>query len=177
MEELQAADDPVEPERPAVRAKGGMRAVRRAMRRLYLITPEDRFLNGLLVLTAVALVGVVAWRVTATEPAASTQVRAVTVERTAASSTTSTSSTTTTTAAPAAAVAPAPAAPAPTTRATSPSTRRNSRSSFVPVPPVQVTPAAPPPTSPPPPPPTSPPPTSPPPTSPPPTLPPPPDEN
>ena len=97
--------------------------MRRFMRRLRLITPEDRLLNGLLLLTAVALVVVVVWKIGAADRTDATEVRA---ESIVSSTTTSTSTTTTTTTtvpvvvpvAPVVTPAPAPAPPPPTTATT-----------------------------------------------------------
>ena len=167
MEQGSSGTDAGEPDRPPSGWRKGGRAVRRFLRRLSLITPEDRFLNGLLLLTVVALVAVVAYKVAGPDATSgATEVKAVSAERPAPSSTTtisSTTTTTTTTVAPAPAGA-APIAPAPTTTTTiGPRTRTltPSTASHTVLPPVVTSP-----------PPTSPPPTSPPATAPPTTTPP-----
>ena len=82
--------------------------MRKMARRLHRITPEDRLLNGLLILIAVALIVVGVWRMGSEARAGSTEVLTKATVR--STSTTTTSTTTTTTAAPVTAGAP-PATP------------------------------------------------------------------
>jgi hypothetical protein len=179
MEKERAREASQERDLPA-KKREKVRAMKRFMRRLRQITPEDRLLNGLLVLTALALVVVVAWKIGAADRTDATEVRAESVVSTTTTSSTSTTTTTTTIAAvvpvaPVAAAPPPPPPPAPATTNTTTARRRTTTATAPRV--VAPAPTAPPATSPPA---TSPPPTSPPATSPPttrPTLPPDPGEN
>ena len=156
MENETTREAPRERDLP-VKHRETVRAMRRFMRRLRRITPEDRLLNGLLLLTALALVVVVVWKIGTADRTGATEVRAASIVSSTSTSTSTTTTTTTTVpvvvpVAPV--VTPVPPPPPPTTGTTSPARRRSTttapRAVAPPAPVTSPPPAAPPPTPPPP---------------------------
>ena len=154
MEKAAAREAPRERDLP-VKHRERVRAMRRFMRRLRLITPEDRFLNGLLLLTAVALVVVVVWKIGAADRTDATEVRAESIVNSTTTSTSTTTTSTTTTVPVVVPVAPVVTpvpAPPPTTVTTTARRRSTTSAPRAVAPPAPLTspPApAPPPTTPP----------------------------